>query len=203
MAVILLPTLTPNIATIRWSFKRASASKGSLFTFQKQTVTHAGGIYKATVTMPPMTKEQANDWLGFLEDAADLTNTFMLIDPDRVSPEGSQKTFVDSPLVKGASQTGESVNTDGWTINQTGLLVRGDKIQIGNHFYTVTGSVDSDGSGNATIPLNTFLRSSPVDDAPVITFNVASLMRLASSEISVSSNQRTHFTISFTAEEAI
>jgi hypothetical protein len=74
-----------------------------------------------------------------------------------------------TPLVNGASQTGASLVTDGWTAAAASRLKKGDVFTIANVFhvnpqtrqstgvlqqFTVTADVSSDGSGNATIPIS-------------------------------------------------
>jgi hypothetical protein len=74
-----------------------------------------------------------------------------------------------TPLTNGASQSGSSIITDGWTAVAANRLKLGDKITIAavnavNPMtkqstgqlmqFTVTADVASDGSGNATIPIS-------------------------------------------------
>ena len=74
-----------------------------------------------------------------------------------------------TPLTNGADQDGSSIVTDGWTSSVTGLLKQGDLITFAGVFeinpvtyestgrlqtFTVTADVDSDVSGNATIPIS-------------------------------------------------
>jgi len=86
-----------------------------------------------------------------------------------------------TPLVKLGSQTGGAIATYGWTPNQSGLLVAGDLVQFAGEtpVYFVVGSVDSDGSGEASMSLapSMFEGNSPAADAAVtvtdaVTFNV-------------------------------
>lgn len=73
-----------------------------------------------------------------------------------------------TPLVNGASQTGASLITDGWTASAAARLKKGDVFTIAGVFmanavsgatqsnlqqFVVTADVSSDGSGNATIPI--------------------------------------------------
>lgn len=84
-----------------------------------------------------------------------------------------------TPLVKGASQTGRSVITDGWTATKTGILLAGDFIKFAGQdkVYMVTADANSDGSGNATIAIEPALMSSPANDAAItvtgVSFSVA------------------------------
>ncbi|MEK9722460.1 MAG: P22 phage major capsid protein family protein [Rhodospirillaceae bacterium] len=73
-----------------------------------------------------------------------------------------------TPLVNGASQTGSSLITDGWTASAASRLKDGDVFTIAGVYavnpvskantgvlqqFVVTANVSSDGSGNATIPI--------------------------------------------------
>lgn len=74
-----------------------------------------------------------------------------------------------TPLVNGASQTGASLITDGWTAAAASRLLKGDVITLASvnavnpqnrtntgalRQFVVTADVSSDGSGNATIPIS-------------------------------------------------
>ena len=74
-----------------------------------------------------------------------------------------------TPLVNGTTNTGDTLVTDGWDTSVTGLLKMGDVFQIAGVYeinpqsyqstgrlqnFVVTDDVDSDGTGNATIPIS-------------------------------------------------
>lgn len=74
-----------------------------------------------------------------------------------------------SPVIKGAGQTGSVLETNGWGTGVTGLLNEGDVFTIDNVYeinpqnytstgrlqrFVVTSTVNSDGSGNATINIS-------------------------------------------------
>lgn len=76
--------------------------------------------------------------------------------------------YAGSGVVNGALQTGNNVVTNGWTASINGLLNIGDVITLAGVYavnpknrqstlalqnFVVTGTVNSDGSGNATIPV--------------------------------------------------
>lgn len=83
-----------------------------------------------------------------------------------------------SPLVNGASQTGSNLIIDGASNNISNWLVQGDIIQVvgGTVVFDVTGPVNTNGSGQATIPIHPpiFTGGSPADNA-VVTINPASI----------------------------
>lgn len=79
-----------------------------------------------------------------------------------------------TPLVNGATQTGSSIATDGWTASANGVLRAGDIIKFAgvNTVYFVTADVNSNASGQATILINPKIYSggSPANNA-IITIN--------------------------------
>ena len=71
-----------------------------------------------------------------------------------------------SPLVKGGSQAGTSLDTDGWSASVTGVMEAGDCFTIANIdvLFRVTADANSDGSGDATLSiLPPLIGSAPVD----------------------------------------
>jgi hypothetical protein len=90
-------------------------------------------------------------------------------------------TCTGTPVTSAANQTGSAIQTSGWT-NSTLVLKKGDVIEIagvnavnpmtralygGLRHFTVTADVTSDGSGNATIPINPPLIPAPAQFATV------------------------------------
>lgn len=89
----------------------------------------------------------------------------------RITPPDSESlgTFLGSGLVNGASQTGTTLVTDGWNINQPLLGSIGDYFEINNELKILTENAASDGSGNATLVFAPAIRKSPADGSNVIT----------------------------------
>lgn len=89
----------------------------------------------------------------------------------RITPPDSESlgTFLGTGLVNGAGQTGNSLVTDGWDINQPILGHAGDYFEINNELKILTENVVSDGSGNATFVFSPVIRKSPADGSSVIT----------------------------------
>lgn len=103
-----------------------------------------------------------------------------------------------TPLVNGASQTGSSLVTDGWTAAAASRLKKGDVITIAGVYavnrvsgdstgslqqFVVTADVSSDGSGNATIPISPAISTTapyatvsalPADNAAITVVGAAS-----------------------------
>lgn len=105
-----------------------------------------------------------------------------------------------TPLVNGASQTGSSLITDGWTASAASRLKKGDVFTIAGVYavnpvsknttgvlqqFVVTADVSSDGSGNATIPIypaitpttaQKTVSASPADNAALTVLGAASTL---------------------------
>ena len=91
-----------------------------------------------------------------------------------------------TPKVNGASQTGNSLVTDGWAAS-TAVLLRGDIITLGvnavnpqnrqdtgsTRQFVATDDVTSDGSGNATIPIKPSIKPSADDPFRTVTASPA------------------------------
>lgn len=103
-----------------------------------------------------------------------------------------------TPLVKGASQTGSSLITDGWTASVTGVLKKNDVFTIASVYsvnpvskastgvlqqFRVTADASSDGTGNSTLAIEPSIVTSgatqtvsagPADNAAITVLGAAS-----------------------------
>ena len=91
-----LPTVT-GIKTQNWGMERVVAVTESPFTNQEQVFEHEGAQWKATFTLPPMKKDKAAVWLGFLMSLRGRRGTFKIGDQDR---KNTLITYVSQELVK-------------------------------------------------------------------------------------------------------
>lgn len=194
-----LPT-SPSIREMTWTPQTNVAVSTSEFTGEQQVYEHQGMWWNVEVALPPMERAEAEEWISFFLKLNGQQGTFRMGDPDGTTARG---VATGTPLVNGASQTGKSLITDGWTISTTDILKAGDWIQIGDYAYKNLNDVNSDGSGNATLDIWPRLRSSPGNNATIIVASPTSLFRLASNTMVWNSNDLTHYGISFRAIEAI
>jgi len=176
----------------------------SPFTGQQQVYKHQGQWWEAEVSLPPMKRADAEQVIAFLLKMNGQYGTFLLGDKANPSTRG---VGTGTPLVNGASQTGDELITDGWTISTTGILKAGDWIQLGSgsttRLYKVLDDVNSDGSGNATINIFPNLRSSPDDDAVLTVSNTQGLWRLVSNETEYSIDNMSIYGMTFACAEAL
>lgn len=171
----------------------------SEFSFVTQKQVHSGQRWEIDLEFPPMTAAEAGDWLAFILKMNGKEGTVLVEDPDRQTANG---VATGTPLVKGGSQTGNSLITDGWTPSTADILKAGDLIQIGNYMYMVLNDVASDGSGDATLDIWPNLRAAPSDNAAITVSNCKTLMRLAGNNPAWTTNNMKHYgiVISFVEE---
>jgi len=189
-----------SIRDITWEAKTKVAVTESPFTGEQQIVEHDGQWFEAQISLPPLERAEAEDFVGFLLALNGTKGTFTFGDPDYSSPRG---TAAGTPLVNGGSQTGSTLITDGWDASQASLLLRGDWIGIGSYMYKITSDASSDGSGNATLEIFPNLRSAPANNASITTSSPTGLYRLSTNNMNWSVNDLMHYGITITIREAI
>lgn len=145
-------SITPRLITARAELR--SAFGGSV-----QRINRLGSRWAFDVELPPMTHAAALDWVDLLTEA----DTAILNLPEPGITIGSPGT----PLVNGASQTGSSLVTDGWT---NGYVIPKGKwfsVSVSSllYLYQTTAAVTANGSGQATLTVRPMLRASPADNA--------------------------------------
>ncbi len=69
-----------------------------------------------------------------------------------------------TPRVKGGSQTGLTLLTDGWPASTT-VLLDGDRFSVSGQAFAIVSDATSDGTGNATLTLSSGIRTAPADNA--------------------------------------
>jgi len=204
------PLNTPTnigIANITLSAENAVAISQSPFTYQQQVVAHPGQRWAASISLPPMKRQDAEYWIAFLLSLKGQIGTFLLGDPNCVTAQGSASTTPGTPRVNGGGQTGDTLIIDGLPINTTGYLLPGDYIQLGSgvtaYLYKVLTQVDSDASGNATLDLWPNLRISPGDNGLLVVANTKGRFRLKDNVTQWGINESSSYGITFDCVEAM
>jgi hypothetical protein len=172
----------------------------SPFTGQTQAQVWQGADqWTGTITLPPLTQCEADEWIAFLGELRGMANCFFLGDPLKRIPNG---TASGAPVVDGTNMAGGStLNTRGWTANTFRLLLPNDGIQVGNRLHKVVDSVNSDANGKAAISVWPSLREQPNDGQLVIVNNPQGLFRLASNKRTWSYSPSQLTSISFQIQE--
>lgn len=196
-----------NIARVRLIARNAVAITASPFTFKQQVYRHQGAGWEADISLPAMKREDAEAWVAFLLRLRGQYGTFLLGDPNCVTPRGSAASAPGTPLVAGGSQTGDELNIDGLPVSATGYLKAGDYIQLGSGatatLHKVLEDVDSNASGEATLNIFPSIKSSPSDNSAVTVSNAKGNFRLNSNETMWDINEAAIYGITFGAVEAV
>jgi len=207
---ITYPLSTPTnigIASITFVAENAVAISQSPFTYAQQVVAHPGQRWGASISLPPMKRQDAEYWVAFLLSLKGQVGTFLLGDPNCVEAQGSANITPGTPLVRGASQVGSSLIIDGLPLSASGYLLPGDYIQLGSSstatLHKVLTRVNSNSSGIATLDLWPSIRSAPADNAVVIIANTKGRFRLKDNTTQWQINDISSYGITFDCVEAI
>jgi hypothetical protein len=192
---------TPGFIRSRLLMRAVAAVSASPFTGEQQVYQHQGQWWEGEATLPPMLRAAAEPWLAAFASLMGRRGTLLFGDPDGKTWIG---TGPGAPLVNGASQTGNSLITDGWTASMT--IKAGNYIQLGSgssqRLYKILKDVVADGAGNATLDIFPRLRESPADNAAITTSNCKGVFRLTS-EFEWTADEMSRYAISFSLIEAI
>ena len=126
-----------------------------------------GQLWKMTATFPPMTRAQFAPIYAFIVAQRGRYESFSLVPPVVGNPQGSA---AGTPLVNGASQTGRSLETDGWTQN-TAIFKAGDYLKLAGNdkVYMVTADATTAVSSSAlTLTIEPALVASPANNEVII-----------------------------------
>jgi len=179
------------------------AMSQSPFTGAQQVYAHAGQYWSAEVQLPPMKRADAEAWLGFILSLNGAEGTFLMGDPVNTTPRG---TATGTPVVKGASQTGNTLTTDGWSNSITGIMKAGDWFQLGtgltSTLHKMRQDANSDGVGEAVLEFWPAMRTAPADNAALTISSPRGLWRLADNQQSWDLDLASIYGLSFNCVEA-
>lgn len=106
--------------------------------------------------------------------------------------QSNRGAFGGTPLVAGASQTGNTLVADGASSTVTGWAKARDYISFDNQIRMVTADVNSDGGGNLSLPIWPAIRTSPANNDHITTSDPTGIFILASPlEAAIDSMRRT------------
>jgi len=179
MTTITFPTLSRSAPErMRWGMVSNTQVSVSPLNGSVQTQELPGARWKVSVDYPPLEDSDAALMRAFLVKLRGQANRVALWPFDRQTPRG---TAGGTPLVMGASQTGASLITDGWTVGAT--LLEGDFFQVGTQLFMVAANATANGSGQMTITVEPPIRTSPADNAPLTTNKPSATFMLMDQEI--------------------
>lgn len=195
---------TSGVTSINWTNSVASLVSRSPFTFQGQAQTYPGQIRYAQVTVENRDREDAEDWVGFLNALNGCSGTFLMGDPLGIRFRRGSTTGI---TVRGAGQSGSTLSVNTAQINETNWARPGDWIQLGEgsnaRLYKVTMPANTDVNGYATLEIWPALRMTPTDLQGVVSNNTKGLFRLSSGTFDYSEQDGCKYSLSFSCEEVI
>lgn len=198
------PPLAPVERSLVLSGRSVVAITQSPFTLSQQIQAFGGEQWSFSMTLPPMARAEAEEWVAFLFKLKGRQGTFLL---GPYHGRAARGTVPGMPSVDGANQTGNELDTTGWTANQTGILLAGDFVQLNSggttSLHKILEDADSDGAGDSTLLLWPSIRTSPADMSVVVVTNPVGHWLLVSNLMSYSVDVAQHYGLTIEAEEAL
>jgi hypothetical protein len=170
------------------------------FTGRQQIQGWQAGYWEAVVTMPPMLRSTAEQWVALLAQAQGMNNVFYFGDGLGTKPQG---TAAGVGVTSGSFQGGFQLTTTGWTPGQFALFSPGDWIQIGWRLYKVMDQAQSDGAGNSSFAIWPQIREIPPSGTVIITQGAQGLFRMKANTLKYSISYLRTWNLSFEIREAI
>jgi hypothetical protein len=204
---ISFPLSAPDMNVRQFSLiaQNQTAVSTSPFTGQQQVYEWPGEFWLLKVSLPPMKRADAEQWIAFLTSLRGSSGTFYFGDPYGKTPQG---VATGTPKVNGSNAAGsKTVNTKGWTHSITGILKAGDYLSFGGsgglRLYKVLKDANSDSSGNVTLDIFPRLREALSGDQTIFTTNCKGIFRLSDNTREFSIDLAGIYGLGFTAVEAI
>lgn len=187
MSLVSVPT-SPGFQQVDFNIMDAVALSTSPFTGQTQAQQWPGAdSWVGTLTLPPLTQSQADDWIAFLMECRGMANAFQIGDPFKKMPRGpviGSAPMVDMTTgISGANLAmTQTLYTRNWATNKFRILVPGDYLQCGYRLHRVINPVNTDVNGKAAISVWPSIREVPTDGEPVNLNKPVGLFRLGANK---------------------
>lgn len=195
---------TVNVAkAIRFRGRSAVGESESPFTFEKQIYVHQGEGLEFEAALPPMSEEDAEQWVSFLLALNGKEGTFLMGPPGYTGPFGTWAGS--SPLVHGASQTGRSLYVDG--VDGFLAATKGTWIQLGSgssaRLHKVLQSITFDSGGEGVLDVWPRVVTAPADNAAITLAGPIGCFRLSDNNREWDIGEAMTFGISFAGRQEI
>jgi hypothetical protein len=185
MTIHSLPeTLAAAVTSVHFGLRANTLSHVSPLSGATQTLERPGAMWRLEATLTTRKRADIEAWLAFFVKLGGSAGRFYAGDPGAATARGNVKNYPsDTPRVKGASQTGKSLNIDTATADAsywlTGDMFALDLPSGGRSLHKLTADVDTlAAAGNATINFAPALRESPADNTDLIHVSPTCVMRL-------------------------
>jgi len=165
MTIFSFPQITPNSS----SFELVTNTKTfrSPITNAVQTQNRQGSLWKASLSFENLRGDDRAEMQAFLAKLNGQEHRFYLQDHSFTRRGTGGGTI----SVRGAGQTGSTLEVDGASFSVTNFLKAGDYVAFNNEFHMVTANCDSNGLGWVSIPIAPPIRKPTVDN-DLVDYNV-------------------------------
>lgn len=204
------PLTLPDVFEVidaKFELTTVAAVSTSPFTLAEQSYLHPGARWSGEVELRPYKQDAIGEIKAFLAKLKGKYGTFYYAEP-YYFVDGPQGIADGSPLVDGASQTGNTLLVKSAPAGRQDWLKAGtDYIQLGtgttSRLYMVTEDASVAPDGSCTITIEPDLRSSPADNAAVVVNGARGAFRLSENTISWTVSDGVVQKISFKFHEAL
>lgn len=179
----------------------AVGASESPFTYKQEVIDWGGQILQASIDLPPMSRTNAEEWISFLLSLKGREGTFYCYDTANRTPRGSVSG---TPAINGASETGMSIDTDGWGGGSN--LKPGDWLQFGSGASATyhKNLVDvTESAGAMTLDVFPKVRTAHADSTAITYTNPVGVFRLAENVVQWTIDDAMIYGLSFNAVEAV
>lgn len=198
-----VPT-SPYYSKSTWSLQRKTAISLSPFSGAQQVFQYDYALWSATVTLPPMKRDDAGNWQAFILKLHGRIGTFLLGDPDARTARGN---------ISGAVTLGSNASVGDYTVtlatsqtSQVNVFRAGDYIQFGSgatsKLHMIVDDANSDGSGNVNVNIEPAVKTAVASGQTVVYDNPKGLFRMVSPETDWDSDEVSKYGMSFSIMEA-
>lgn len=205
--MVTYPLAFPNVSVRGSTFRLTNvvSESPSIFTAASQVYAHQGQIWSGEITFPRMRRDQAREVIAFLLQLRGKFGTFLYGDPDYLAL-GPQGVGGGTPLVAGGSQTGNTLDVDGFPALTT-VYRKYDYFSLGSgttqRLYCLTEDATTDGSGAVTLTFEPRLRISPADNDPLTFTGAKGAFQLAENITEWQADQSNIYDITIPIKEAL
>ena len=183
MTVLDFPSITPSSA--EFGLLSNTQSFVSPLAGTTQTLELPGARWRCKIEFEALSDAERRELSAFLTQLRGQAGRFYYGDPG-YQVAGPAGVATGTPLVNGASQSGTSLVTDGWTASTTDILKAGDYVSFdtsaGRELHMLVAGVNSDIGGAATLTFATPMRTPPADNTVISVAGASCIMRLVDDE---------------------
>lgn len=197
VTLVTMPT-SPAFKSSNWGIKRQVAVSESPFTGSANVQEYGMAKWYATLSLPPMKREQAVEWQAFFLKCHGRNNIFLLGDPDAKSQLGNST----SATTSGTGAIG--VTTINMTLSGAGATIEvGDYIQFSSGAAARLHMVTTKRTGNGAVAFEPPLKAAVASAQTVVLAGSKGVFRMDSNELTWSSNEISTYGVSFSCSEVV